>query len=178
MQATGKLADGQVTRDALKRVLRVAISLSLVAACQPALAATCSISAPTLNFGAYDPLSAAPTDSSTNILVTCNRTVTTGSESVTYTLSLSSGSGSFASRTMLKGTAPLAYNLHTSSQRDNSTIWGDGTGGSTTISSTLPPLTVGIPTQTANHPIYGRIPARQDVPIGAYSANVVLTINY
>jgi spore coat protein U-like protein len=155
------------------------VALGCIAASPQADAATCSLSAPTLNFGGYDPLSATPTDSSTNIVVTCTLTATASrSETVSYTLTLTSGPGTFGARTMLKGGSALAYNLYTSTLRDASTIWGDGTGGSTTVSATLPVLTSSIPTQTANHAIYGRIPARQDVPIGSYAATVVLSINY
>lgn len=156
--------------------LFISIGVSLL----PALshAASCSVSAPTLNFGSYDPLSATPTDSSTNISVNCSRTVTTGTETVTYTLALSSGPGSYSTRTMLKGASTLLYNLHISPARDASSVWGDGTGGSTTLSATLPALTATVPTQTANHAIYGRISARQDIPIGTYSASVILTMTF
>ncbi len=143
-----------------------------------AFGASCNVTAPTLNFGSYDPLSVTATDSATNIVVTCNRTVATGAENVSYTLSLSSGTGSFAARTMLKGATPLNYNLYTTALRDAASIWGDGTGGSITVSASLPPLDQSFTSRTANHTLYGRIPARQDVPIGSYTASVVLTITY
>jgi len=151
-------------------------SIVLASACS--YAASCSLSAPTLNFGGYDPLSATPTDSSTNITVNCSRTAATGAETVTYTLAMSSGLGSFSARTMLAGAATLVYNLYRSTARDASSVWGDGTGGSTTVSATLTPLTAAIPTQTATHAIFGRIPARQDIPVGTYTASVVLTMTF
>ncbi|MCA2999407.1 MAG: spore coat protein U domain-containing protein [Rhodocyclaceae bacterium] len=141
-------------------------------------AANCSVSAPTLNFGNYDPLSASPTDSSTNISVSCSRTVASGTETVTYTLTLSSGPGSFSTRTMLQGASTLGYNLYKTSARDASSVWGDGTGGSTTVTASLPALTATAPIQTATHAVYGRIPARQDSPIGTYVASVVLTMTF
>ena len=97
---------------------------------------------------------------------------------MTYTLALSSGPGSFASRTMLRGSTPLPYNLYTSNLRDTPSIWGDGTGGSTILSASLPTLDATFTSRSANHTLYSRIPARQDVPVGAYAASVVLTINY
>jgi len=142
------------------------------------LAATCALTAPTMNFGSYDPLSTTPTDSITNIQITCTRTVTTGAENVAYALSLSSGTGTFASRTMLNGIVPLNYNLFTSSNRDSSTIWGNGTGGSVLIVGSLQPLDANFPTRTVSHPLYGRVPARQDIPIGSYSASVILTMTF
>ncbi len=143
-----------------------------------AFGASCNVSAPTLNFGSYDPLSFTATDSSTNITVSCSRTVASGSENVSYTLSLSAGTGTFSSRTLLKGATPLNYNLYTTALRDAASIWGDGTGGSITLSASLPTLDASFTTRTANHALYGRIPPRQDVPLGSYSASVVLTINY
>ncbi|MFN8986412.1 MAG: spore coat protein U domain-containing protein, partial [Burkholderiales bacterium] len=64
------------------------------------------------------------------------------------------------------------------SARDASSVWGDGTGGSTTVTASLPALTATAPIQTATHAVYGRIPARQDSPIGTYVASVVLTMTF
>jgi spore coat protein U-like protein len=143
-----------------------------------AFSASCTVSAPTLNFSSYDPLSFTANDSSTNIVVTCSRTVTTGTENVSYSLSLSAGTGTFSARTMLRGATPLIYNLYTTALRDAASVWGDGTGGSITLSASLRPLNASFSTRTANHALYGRIAPRQDVPVGAYAASVVLTINY
>jgi spore coat protein U-like protein len=162
----------------MKHYLAAAVFLVGSIFASAAFGASCSVTVPTLNFGNYDPLSFTATDSSTNIVVTCSRTVATGSESVSYTLSVSAGTGSFAARTMLKGATPLSYNLYRTALRDAASIWGDGTGGSTTLNNSLQPLNNGFPTRTANHTLYGRIPPRQDVPIGSYAASVVLTINY
>jgi spore coat protein U-like protein len=79
---------------------------------------------------------------------------------------------------MLKGASSLSYNLYKSATRDASSVWGDGTGGSMTVSGSLPTLTAGSPTQTSTHAIYGRIPARQDIPVGAYTATVILTMTF
>lgn len=165
-------------RKVTSRLLTIVAGLAGLLISVSSHAASCSLSAPTLNFGNYDPLSATPTDSSTNISVNCSRTITTGTETVSYTLALSSGPGSFTARTMLMGASTLAYNLYKSTTRDASSVWGDGTGGSMTFSATLPALTATAPTQTANHAIYGRIPARQDIPIGTYSASVILTMTF
>jgi len=141
-------------------------------------AATCSLNVSPLNFGVYDALSMAPADSSTDILVSCTRTVTSGAETVAYTLAVSSGAGNFSARNMLRGTAVLVYNLHTGASRSAANVWGDGTGGSSTVTGSLLPLDAANPTRTANHALYGRIPARQDVAVGAYNANVVVTVTF
>jgi spore coat protein U-like protein len=63
----------------------------------------------------------------------------------------------------------LAYQLYTSGTF--SSIWGDGTGGSVTVSGngdgTAQALTV-----------YGRIGTAQFVPAGNYSDRVAVTVNY
>jgi len=141
-------------------------------------AASCLVSAGAIGFGTYDPLLPAHDDSSTTIVVTCSYTGPAASEVVGYTLSLSAGTGSYAARTLLRGTSVMTYNLHASPSRDASSIWGDGTGGSVTVSASLPVLTSSNPVRLVNHTVYGRIPARQDLPVGTYVASVLLTMTY
>lgn len=163
----------------ISRTFQGAIFLVCLSGVLPmAYAASCSVSASALSFGAYDPLAAAPNDSSTNVLVTCNNTLPMGSEVVNYTLSLTAGSGSYSARTMLRGATPIVYNLYVNASRATSAVWGDGTSGSVTVPGSLLPLSASTPVRTANHTLYGRIPALQDVPIGSYAASVILTMNF
>jgi spore coat protein U domain-containing protein, fimbrial subunit CupE1/2/3/6 len=116
-------------------------------------------------FGSYDVFSATPLDSVGSISITCLL-------APSPTVSLSPGrSGSFLQRTMVSGANVLNYNLYQDAQRR--TIWGDGTGGS----STYGPLNLGF-YGTANLSIYGRIPPGQDVAIGAYADTVTVTVNF
>lgn len=87
--------------------------------------------------------------------------------SASYTISLSAGFGTFASRVMTGGASQLDYNLFTDSQRV--TVWGDGTAGSTTVSATG---------TGASYTVYGLIPARQNVPAGSYSDTITVTVTY
>ena len=68
------------------------------------------------------------------------------------------------------GNDALSYNLYIDAAR--STIWGDGTGGSSTQTINM----------TGSHPstlsIYGRVPPLQDVSMGSYSDSVMVTINF
>lgn len=129
-------------------------------AATPALAATCSVSTPGVTFGTYDVFSMKNLDGVGNVAVTCDM-------SSTYTVALSPGGGSFAARTMASGASRLGYNLYSDATRV--TIWGDGTGGTATVSGTA---------TTANLPVYGRIPARQNLPVGGYSDSIIVTLTF
>jgi spore coat protein U-like protein len=84
-------------------------------------------------------------------------------------ISLSAGqSNNYASRVMRSGVNSLNYNLYTSAARD--LVWGDGSGGSTVISTGK---NAGI---TLN--IFGQIPAGQDAATGVYIDNISVTINF
>jgi spore coat protein U-like protein len=163
-----------VTRPSPARLL----AASLAALALPAAAATCAVTVPGFAFGNYDALSPAPTDSSTVLQVECQWTGAPASETVAYTVALSTGTGTFAARTMLGGTHALQYNLYTSPAIGPATVWGDGTGGSMLVAGALGPLSASVPVLVANHPIHGRIPARQDVPVGSYGASVLVTLTY
>lgn len=154
-------------------------ALALQAAAPAALAAAdCSIFTSTLNFGNYDVLDPAPTDSTTNILIICTRNPPPNNETVSYTLTLSVGGGSYANRTMANGANTIGYNLYTSPAMTPATIWGNGTGGTSVVAASMQPLTAQNTIRLAFHTIYGRIPARQDVRVGTYTGSVVLTMNY
>ena len=125
-------------------------------------AGRCSVSTSGLNFGTYDVFSPLNDDITGTINVNCNN-------KTAYTLSLSSGSGTFASRSMTSGTHVLAYNLFLDSTR--LTIWGDGSAGTGTVSGT------GTGGNTATT-VYGRIPARQNAFVGSYSDVVTVTVTF
>ena len=141
------------------RLLRVLLFTALVSTSQAA-SAVCWIAATGPSFGAYDPLSPSPVDAAGNVQYLCTSPVRVGISA--------GGSGTFASRTMQSGASSLAYNLYSDAARTQ--VWGDGTGGS------------GAPTVAAglfqSVPIYGRIPAGQDVGTGSYSDSLVVTFTF
>lgn len=125
----------------------------------------CAVSAGDLAFGSYSASSASPATATSTIQVTCTT-------SLPYTVALDGGTsaGNVAARTMSDGAAhTLGYGLYTSGAY--ATLWGDGTGGTSTMagtgSGTAQSLTV-----------YGRIPAAQFVAAGSYSDLVTVTVNY
>jgi spore coat protein U-like protein len=157
---------------------RLITALALLAPGCLHAAAGCSVSAPGIAFGAYDVLSGASLDSSTDITFTCTRNPPPGNETVTYSILLSVGGGTYAARTMSNGGATINYNLYTTAARSPASIWGNGAGGTITVGGSIGPLTNRNPVQSASHTIYGRVDAGQDVPAGAYSASVVITVNW
>ena len=135
-------------------------------------AATCSVTASTLAFGTYNPLTGTALDSTTTINVSCTKGVS-GPETVNYTIALSTGSGSYVTRTMSSGAQVMNYNLDTTTGR--TTVWGNGTGATVTVSNSFS-LTNGSPTQNLNHTVFGRIPNGQDVGAGSYLTGTPITV--
>jgi spore coat protein U-like protein len=151
------------------RAVRTAVATAaLLLAAVAARAQSCSISTVSgVSFGSYDALNASPLDQTGSITYECN-ILFVG----TVTVDLSpGGSGAYSSRQMHKGADSLQYNLYLDAAR--LLIWGNGTGGTSRYGPVLPLL--GLPNTLT---IYGRIPARQASPVGAYTDTVVATINF
>ncbi len=130
-------------------------------------ARNCSfVSVTGVNFGSYDVFSASPTRSTGTITFRC-----TGSGGTNImTMSLSAGSGTFASRTLRSGANILGYNLYLDVA--GTQIWGDGSPGTFVFS--IDPSSSGRRDVT----IYGTIPAGQDVGVGSYTDMITVTMNF
>lgn len=134
--------------------------------------AACTASTQPVSFGAYSPQDVAATDSTGQVSVACTGGLV--SALVNYTIRLSPGSaGSYAPRRMLQGANALAYNLYTHALR--TTVWGDGSAGTAVVTDGY---LLGILTVTRNYPVYGRLPARQNVVAGAFADSIVVTVEY
>jgi spore coat protein U-like protein len=147
----------------MTRAAAVVVALALAA--RPA-GAVCVIDGVTgLAFGSYDTLSASPLDTTGSIIYKCLL-------SLTITIDISTGSStSYAARTMTKaGGGTLAYNLFLDVTRMQ--VWGNTSSGTVHYGPFL-----GLLVDTAI-PVFGRIPAGQDVATGNYSDTVVVTLNY
>lgn len=138
-----------------------------------ALAQTCTATSTGVAFGGYSTTLLSPTDGSGSVSVRCTALLAL---TVSYTVDLAAGSsGSFSPRTMRQGASALGYNLYTSAAR--TTVWGNGTGGTGRISATgilVTPLTP----HNATYTVFGRIPARQNIPIGPYIDTIMATVTY
>jgi spore coat protein U-like protein len=153
---------------------------ALVAACLPVLAhaATCGVSAPAADFGAYDVFSTTALTTTTTIGVTCTLTASDGggNTDVAYVIAISAGaSNAFVQRQMRSGSASLAYNLYTDSARTQ--VWGDGTGASRTVAASIR-LNPGHSQDSNSHTVYASAPAQQDAAVGAYADTLLVTITY
>ncbi len=125
----------------------------------------CAINAGDLDFGNFD--GTADLTMTSTITVSCTL-------STPYDVDLSTGSGSFAMRTLLQGADAVNYNLYTDAGHIN--VWGDGSGTTGTVSgigagvATPQPLTV-----------YGRLRVNDNVAgvsAGLYQDTIMATITY
>lgn len=139
--------------------LRMSILICAAAASMPGMAA-CTVSATSVAFNPYNVFDTLSQDITGTVTIRCRPTAA-------YSLSLSKGSGTFASRTLINGPYALGYNLYIDATR--STVWGDGSSGTSTVSGNDKDFT---------HTVYGRIPARQNVHAGSYTDTIVVTITY
>ena len=128
--------------------------------------ATCSISASSVSFGAYDVFASAPLDSTGSVTFNC----TANEKNISIMLNTGS-SGSFSARTMRKTGETLNYNLYLDAAR--SIIWGDGTGGTQYYFDKNPPNKKDVVVT-----IYARTPAGQDAATGSYTDTITATINF
>ncbi|MEO6325268.1 MAG: spore coat U domain-containing protein [Thermoanaerobaculia bacterium] len=146
---------------------RIPAAVMVVAAlvfASPLRAGSCTLGmVGSVAFGSYDVLAAAPVDSTGAITYSCSTPVSGPS------ISLGGGGSGFAPRELTSASHTLSYNLFLDAAR--TTVWGDGTAG-TSLYDAPPPADGTNETIT----VYGRIPARQDVPRGAYSDSIVVTI--
>lgn len=136
----------------------------IIAIANPVLA-QCNVSASGVNFGTYDPFAGLPVDSTGTVTVSCLL-------SLGYSVAVSEGnSGSFLSRTLISGGNILNYNLYT--DVTHSTILGDGSGGTSTITGSI-----GLLLLPVDHFIFGRMPGGQNPAAGSYSDTLNVTVTY
>jgi spore coat protein U-like protein len=148
----------------VRHALIVAV-LSLLAFAGRAEAA-CTISTTAVSFGTYNVFNVSATTSTGTVTYRCGN----ADHNITITISTGS-SGTFANRTMKKGTEALTYNLYMDAAFAN--VWGDGSGTTTTYHINNPPNNTDVPLT-----VYGRVLALQDVSAGSYSDTVIATINF
>ena len=159
------------TGSAPHRFFAAILALALGGMANSAFAdASCAVSTSGVSFGVYDVFSSGNNDSTGTISVACTG-LTEGT--VAYDIIVSTGSGSYALRTMASGSHQLTYNLYIDANR--AIVWADGSAGTGKVSDAYG---LGLTTVTRNYPIYGRIPSRQNAYVGNYSDMPIVTINY
>ncbi len=148
-----------------------AMALAVAGACGllPGMAsAVCQIrSTVGVNFGTYLTTDLLPRDSVGSISYRCDGQLTP------LTIDISAGgSGTYAPRSMAgSGTHHLEYNLYLDATR--LLVWGNGASGTGRYGPVIPVSGVDVTV-----PIYGRIPAQQAIPVGAYSDTLVMTVTF
>lgn len=157
---------------------RLSLLPLLLLAPEAAAVVSCTIGAPTLDFGAYSIV--AQDTTTTTITVTCTRGAV-GDTTFNYQVRMTAGGGTFAARTMAVAGQTLTYNIY----RDlaNTQIWGDGTGGSTVHAGTFnfSATPVGTPVVIATLTAYGTLPAHSltvanDKPPNTYTRNITVRV--
>lgn len=123
--------------------------------------AACTLEVQSVLLGSYDAIAANAVDGTGAIRVQCT-------PAADYTLSLSAGQGSYASREMHAGASVLYYNLYLAATRV--AVWGNGNSGTMNLAAN------GSDTW---HTVYGRIEAGQNtVRAGGYSDQVLVTVDF
>lgn len=144
------------------------LPLALLAPRADALCVGVVVAATPVVFGTYSPFSASPVDATGAVAVTCAVGL-----AVSYSIRIGTGgAGSYNPRRMSAGASTLNYNLYTSAAR--TTVWGDGSGSTGTISYSTALEVLGLRSYT----IYGRIPSGQNVAAGVYADTLTVTVEY
>lgn len=146
-------------------------------------AGSCGVSVSALGFGPYASPGGAQVDSSASVLVSCTPEYLLLACKSSYTLSLSLGNHASANQRRMAttgstGTGYLGYGLFSDSQRQQP--WGDGGASGAQVGGSVTTSLLALVCLPGNrsHTVYGRLPASQNVPAGAYTDSVVLTVTY
>ncbi len=156
-----------------RALLAAAFVIAVPAAAE---AASCTVSATGVSFGTYIPTSSSPTDNTGTTTVTCSAT----SQTVQYSIALNAGQnsgGSFSNRRMGNGSsgAYLSYQLYSDSTR--TTVWGDGSGGTSTVSDSYGCVTC--VNQSRTYTLYGRLSGGQfSASPGLYSDTITVIVTF
>lgn len=134
-------------------------------------APSCTISSTAVNFGNYNPLNVASVTGTGTLSFQCQPGITGGG--ISYTISLSSGSGTYVQRTLTSGGNVLNYNLYTDSTL--TTVWGDGSAGTATVVTAISKAQA---LAGVTNTVYGNIPAQQDVIPGSYTDTITVTVTF
>jgi spore coat protein U-like protein len=155
----------------VKRAGLLIAVLMLAGAVATAGNAVCTMSTSGVAFGSFNPLPGLSADTNGTIAVTCTGAV---SDTASYTITITSGIGSFSARKMVAGSDSLTYNLYKDSGCTQ--VWGDGTASTSTVSASV---TLTSTSLTTNYVVYSRIAGGQrTVKAAAYSDNLLVTIAY
>ena len=144
------------------------LGLALFSAAPASAGISCTVSSAGLAFGVYDVLASAPTDATGTVTVNCTGDSEPANNRILFLSG--GGSGNYNARRMVAGANQLNYQIYTDATR--TTVWGDGSNGTGAVN-----LPVAVP-GSASATLYGRVPALQAVPTGAYLDTITVTVNF
>jgi spore coat protein U-like protein len=134
------------------------------------VAANCTVSTSPVNFGSYNPLSAATVTATGQVLLRCTR------GTIPAVALDNGGNAAGGQRRMANGGEFLAYNLMRPTGNDAGDACpaaGAGTSWSSAFTLTSAPSSA---QRTFN--VCGQLPGAQDVPAGTYTDTVVATVTF
>ena len=148
-------------------VVGLADSASSTIAVSATVRRNCTIATTPLAFGSYDPVvgnASTPLDGTATVTIAC----TMGTPA---SIGLDIGANAAATQRRLTNGSAAYLNYQIFLDSAYSTVWGTDTTNQLDAGTA--------PSKTPRaFPVYGRIPAAQDVPIGAFSDAVVATVNF
>jgi spore coat protein U-like protein len=162
----------------LIRIYRMFAVFLLLALSAPAAQAalSCSISAPTMNFGTLTTVPFPQTDTTPNLSVNCTGGTANATVRLCVGINTGTGTGSVSpSRYISSGTNAIQFQIYADAAR--SATWGDTTfaGG---MQEVLPSIVLNSSgSGSASYPMYGRIPnpPAQTKPTGTYTSTLQFT---
>jgi spore coat protein U-like protein len=152
----------------MKIIIGIVSILIMLLMSVTAYADRCDVSTTPVSFGSYDVFASFPLDTTGTISISCH---TPEHKTIPIEVSISSGlSGSFNPRQMQRaaGADRMNYYLFLNSSRTQ--IWGDGSSGTFTFKGNI------YKDSPLNLPVYGMVPARQNLRAGGYSDQLVVTV--
>ncbi len=150
--------------NSVKILLFAAIMLCAV----KVFAFNCGVTTTPVSFINYDVFSPAPTFSTGTVVVSCSNP---DQHPLAVTIAINSGgSGTFNPRQMRGATGAERLNYYLFTDASRTVIWGDGTGGTSTVTNMV---ARNIP-WTAT--IFGMVPPRQNLSAGDYSDTLLVTV--
>ena len=153
----------------MKRAV-LSLAVMLLAAAGARAAVTCSVTG-SVAFGSFNPLPGQSADTAGTISVTCMGNI---NDSVSYTITINSGNGSFFARKMVSGTHNLTYNLYKDSNCTQ--VWGDNSSGTYAVADSF---TLSSTSNTKNYIVYSRIaPGQNTASAGSYGDNLLINLIY
>ncbi len=154
----------------MKIIFGIVSILSMFLMSVNAYADRCDVSTTPVSFGAYDVFASFPLDTTGTIFVSCH---TPEKKTIPIEVSINSGlSGNFNPRQMQQAVGADRMNYYLFLNPSRTQIWGDGSSGTFVFQGNIHKDT------PLNLPVYGRVPARQNLRAGSYRDNLVVTVTW